>query len=160
MEIGLLINQVSVDLNRKSGVQNKIHNKTNFQTVEWDASTKSTNKVSKLEKGFEQSQEEFETCDSNVAAWELQIEELRTKIKKAKKRQEEIQKFDHEELAKEIRVGVDHVKWAQALGKEIDILNSNKSMIDCRLLPLKTKYERVKVAIYFQFILITHTVIV
>lgn len=68
MELMLLIDQVSADLNRKSDVSNKTKNKMNSQTDEWDAATKSTNKFSELEKGFEQIQEEFETCAINITA--------------------------------------------------------------------------------------------
>ena len=56
MELGILIDQVTADLNGKKEVSNKIENKTDTQTDEWDVSTKSTNKVAELEKGFEQSQ--------------------------------------------------------------------------------------------------------
>lgn len=51
MELGLLIDKVSANLNRKSEVLNKIKNKTNSQTAEWVSVTKPTNKVSELEKG-------------------------------------------------------------------------------------------------------------
>lgn len=102
-----------------------------------------------MEKGFEQSQEELETCASKIIAWELQLEEPHTKIKKAKERQEEIQKLDREELENEIQVGVDHFERAQALGKDIDILNSNQYVIDRRLSLSKMKYERMKNALLF-----------
>ena len=74
---------------------------------------------------------------------------MHAKTKKAKELQEEIQKLHHEELDNEIQVGVDHVEQAQALGKEINILNCNRSVIDHRLLLSKTKYERVKVSLHF-----------
>lgn len=47
MELGLLVGQVIADLNHKREVSNKIQNKTDTQTTEWDAAI---NKVAELEK--------------------------------------------------------------------------------------------------------------
>lgn len=55
-DLGLLIDQVVVELNHIREVSNKIQNKSETQAAEWDAATKSTAKVAELEKGSEQNQ--------------------------------------------------------------------------------------------------------
>lgn len=72
----------------------KIERKKETQAAEWDAAIDSTTKVETLDKSFSQNQEEFDTCATNISAWEEHIKELRAKIQKAKGRQDEIQKLD------------------------------------------------------------------
>lgn len=84
MELGFLLDQVSLDLLRKQEASNKIERKGETQATEWDAATESTTKVEILEKYFSQNQEEFDTCDANISTREEHIKELQAKIQKAK----------------------------------------------------------------------------
>lgn len=144
LELGLLIDEITPDFNRMWEALIKIHNKMETQLAEWDDASESTNKVTKLEQSLEQNKEEFETCANNITSWEQQIEELQTKIQKAKERQKEIHKLYHSELETEIQVGVHHVEQTQTLEKEINVLNSNKNVLDRHLSLSKTKYTRMK----------------
>ena len=54
MDLGLLIDQVIAEPNCIREALNKIHNKSETQSAEWEASNESTAKVVELENGFEQ----------------------------------------------------------------------------------------------------------
>lgn len=117
MDLELLIDQVVAKLNRIREASNKNQNKSETQSAEWDADTESITKVAELKKGFEQNQEEVETCDKSIEAWEQQIKELQSKITKAKECKDELQKLDQDKLAKEIQVGMHHVEKGSETGK-------------------------------------------
>lgn len=80
MDLGLPIDQVISELNRIREASNKIHNKSETQAYEWDATTESTAKVVELEKSSEHNKKEAEACDKNIEAWEQQIKELQAII--------------------------------------------------------------------------------
>lgn len=70
IELGILIDQVTIDFNHKWETTNKIQNKQETQEAEWDAVAESTKKVEDMETSFHQGQEEFNTCTANISAWE------------------------------------------------------------------------------------------
>lgn len=102
-----------------------------------------------MEINSKQNKKEIEVSDNNIAAWEQQIKDLQTNIKKAKEHKEEIIKVGREELDKEIQVGIRHVEQAQNLEKEIITLASNKFVFERCLGLSKSKYECMKVVIPF-----------
>lgn len=70
MDLGLLINCVVADLTRIREASNKIQSKSQTQTAEWEASTKSIVKSDELEKASEKNKKEVKTCDKNIEAWQ------------------------------------------------------------------------------------------
>lgn len=50
MELGLLVDQITIDLHLIKDTSIKIQNKTETQAAEWEAATESTTRVAKLEK--------------------------------------------------------------------------------------------------------------
>lgn len=149
MDLGLLIDCVVVDLNRIREALNKIQNKSDTQTAEWEAATKSIAKSMELEKASEKNKMEVEAYDRNIEPWEQKIKELQTNIVKAKECKEELLKLDEDELAKEVQIGMHHVERAQRLGKEIDNLICNKSRWERRLKLHKSKYQKMKDSLPF-----------
>lgn len=65
-----------------------------------------------LEQAKEKNRAEIESHDCDIASWEAQIKELHAKIFEAKKRKDEILKFDDTSMDKELYFGMEFVEKA------------------------------------------------
>lgn len=82
VELGFLIDQVSVDLLRKQEASTKIERKKETQAAECDVTTESTTKIEILEKSFSQNQEEFDTRAANISAWKNILRNYKLKFER------------------------------------------------------------------------------
>lgn len=97
-----------------------------------------------MEIKFKQDDEEIASCDIDILMWEKEIEELQSKVKRAKKRKTEPKNVSQTELNKEALIGLQHFNNVSPSNMEIEGITSTISLTDLQLEVAKAQFKRLK----------------
>lgn len=73
LEFGILLDQITANIQRKNGALLRLNPKEETQSLEWALVNESNSCVEEIEMSFKQDDTETASCDANILKWEKEI---------------------------------------------------------------------------------------